>query len=75
MIFPKFPSATNIIIKTNYVLGQKYAMMEMKTVLSNLLRRFHFSSLEVPTQPLMIPSTVIVLKPKDGINLIIKKRA
>ncbi len=46
----------------------------MKTVIAHLLRRFHFSSREHPTEPLMMPARLVVLKPTNEVKVIIKKR-
>ena len=54
-------------------LGQKYAMLEMKIVLANLLRIFRFSVLD-QSQPMIQPSFEVVLKSKQGIRLIVSKR-
>lgn len=56
-------------------LGFKFAMIELKVVLSHLLRRFHFSTSEDPSMPLMEPSLgAIVITPKNGLKLTVKKR-
>lgn len=58
-----------------YFLGSKYAMVQMKTVLSHLLRNFRFESLEDPSQPLRKPqSSLIVIRPRKEVNLIVKQR-
>lgn len=49
-------------------------MMEIKAVMAILLRKFRFSSSEDPNEPLMTPSSIFVLKPKNGIKLTITKR-
>ena len=48
-------------------------MLEIKIVLANLLRRFRFSVSD-PSKPMLIPSSEVVLKPKDGVSLILSKR-
>lgn len=48
-------------------------MLEIKVVLANLLRRFRFSVAD-PTQPMLVPSSEVVLKPKHGVPLIVSKR-
>lgn len=53
--------------------GQKYAMFELKVVLSWVLRNFEFS-LADPNAPAIKASSEIVLKPKDGIHLVVKPR-
>ncbi|KAI9563273.1 hypothetical protein GHT06_010731 [Daphnia sinensis] len=53
-------------------LGQKYAMMELKVVFANLLRRVQFSV----SDPAMSDAAEIgmTLKPKYGVRLIVSKR-
>ena len=48
-------------------------MLEMKVVLANLLRRFQFS-LADPSQPMLVPSSEVTLRPKNGVNLIVDPR-
>lgn len=62
-----------IITQIFFLIGQKYAMMEIKAVMAILLRKFRFSSSEDPNEPLMTPSSIFVLKPKNGIKLTITK--
>ncbi|XP_013100711.1 probable cytochrome P450 4s3 [Stomoxys calcitrans] len=52
-------------------IGQKYAMLEMKCVLSSLLRKFEFLPVK-GFQPQPVPE--IVLKSKNGIKIRIKQR-
>lgn len=54
-------------------IGQKYGLLEIKVVLVNLLRRFRFSVKDAST-PMLIPSSEVVLKPKNGVPLILSKR-
>ncbi|XP_032789240.2 cytochrome P450 4c3 [Daphnia magna] len=54
-------------------IGQKYGILETKIVLANLMRRFRFSVAD-SSQPMIIPSSEIVLKPKHGVPLIVSKR-
>ncbi|XP_046637353.1 cytochrome P450 4V2-like [Daphnia pulicaria] len=55
-------------------IAPKYAMMEMKVALANILRRLKFS-LSDPLGPLQTPAIHVMLKPKDGkFNLIVSKR-
>jgi hypothetical protein len=54
--------------------GQKYAMLELKVVFANLLRRVQFS-ISDPAKPLSdAPDLGFVLKPKHGIRLMLSKR-
>ena len=53
--------------------GQKFAMLELKVVLANLLRRFKFS-LRDPTEPKIECLMEITIKPKTNVNLIVLKR-
>jgi len=55
-------------------IGQKYAMLEIKVVLSTLLRRFQFSVADA-SQPMMVPTSEVVLKPRSGVNLIVANRS
>ena len=58
-------------------IGQKYALLEIKIVMANLLRRFQFSvTADDAKLPLVVPSIEVVLKPsnKDGVHLIVSKR-
>jgi len=48
-------------------------MLEVKVVLANILRRFRFT-LADPNEPMPIPSSEVVLKPKKGVHLIVKSR-
>ena len=54
-------------------IGQKYGMLEVKVVLANLLRHFRFSVNE-STPELQTPSSEIVLKPPNGMNLVVSLR-
>ena len=54
-----------------HVKGQKYAILELKVVLSHLLRKFEFSIQEGQR---INASSEIVLKPVDGIHLIVTSR-
>ncbi|KAK4025887.1 hypothetical protein OUZ56_014926 [Daphnia magna] len=54
-------------------IGQKYALFELKVVLSWVLRKFEFSLVD-PTSPPVSASSEIVLKPLDGIHLSVKSR-
>ncbi len=51
-------------------------MLQMKTMLSYLLRNFYFSSLEERCQPMKVPEdSLIVIRPRKEFNLIVTKRA
>ncbi|XP_046448962.1 cytochrome P450 4c3-like isoform X2 [Daphnia pulex] len=55
-------------------IGQKYAMLELKVVFANLLRKVKFSVPD-PTKPLSdAPDLGFVLKPKHGVRLNLSKR-
>ncbi len=57
-----------------FLSGQKYAMLELKVVFANLLRKVKFSVPD-PTKPLSdAPDLGFVLKPKHGLRLIVSKR-
>ena len=51
--------------------GQKYALLELKVVLSHLLRKFKFS---IGDGVRVDASSEIVLKPVDGIYLSVTRR-
>ncbi|XP_023210866.1 cytochrome P450 4C1-like isoform X1 [Centruroides sculpturatus] len=53
-------------------IGQRFAMMEMKTVLSNVLRHFRVKSLDHRDK--IFESGDVILRPKFGIRMTIKKR-
>jgi len=54
--------------------GHKYAMLELKVSLANLLRRLRFSVSD-PSAPLETPSMQLTAKPKSGqCKLIVSKR-
>jgi len=53
-------------------IGQKFAMMEEKILLSTVLRKFNLQTkMKIADIPLVAE---VVLKPKNGINLIVTKR-
>nr|QST15028.1 CYP4BY4 protein [Diaphanosoma celebensis] len=54
-------------------IGQKYAMMEIKVVLSTVMRHFRFSSAD-PSSELLIPSSEVVLKPAETVPVIVQRR-
>jgi cytochrome P450 family 4 len=53
--------------------GQKYGILEIKIVLANLMRQFRFAVADA-SQPMLTPSSEVVLKPKHGVPLIVSKR-
>ncbi|XP_023240258.1 cytochrome P450 4C1-like, partial [Centruroides sculpturatus] len=53
-------------------IGQKFAMMEMKTVLANVIRNFRVYSLDPRDK--MLESLDVTLRPKYGIRMYIKRR-
>ncbi|XP_057367005.1 cytochrome P450 4C1-like [Daphnia carinata] len=53
-------------------IGQKYAMLELKVVLANLLRRIEFSVSDPAISD--APDLGFVLKPKHGVRLVISRR-
>ncbi|XP_023240252.1 cytochrome P450 4V2-like [Centruroides sculpturatus] len=53
-------------------IGQKFATMEMKTVLANVIRNFRVYSLDPRDK--MFESLDVVLRPKYGIRMYIKRR-
>lgn len=52
--------------------GQKFAMLELKVILANLIRQFHFCV--DPSAPEVIPLQETTLNPKTPVNLIVSKR-
>ena len=52
-------------------IGQKYAMMEMKTIISKILSQFEVE-LEPGYEPILIAE--LTLKPKNGMMLKFRKR-
>ena len=64
------------VIPRNYyriLVGQKFAMLEEKVLLSCLLRRFEFAYSSA-REPVKVCSD-LVLKPKDGMPLIVRPRS
>lgn len=54
------------------VLGQKFAMLEMKAVISGVVRKFVLEAIDTPETITLMQE--IMLRPKDGIRLRIKNR-
>jgi len=52
--------------------GQKYAVMEEKVVLSTVLRHFHLESLEKREDLVLIGE--LVLRPRDGVQVRLKRK-
>lgn len=52
-------------------IGQKFAMLEMKTTLATLLRHFKFKKTEMAGP---IPVAEVVIKSNNGLHVIIEKR-
>ncbi|KAK4025942.1 hypothetical protein OUZ56_014974 [Daphnia magna] len=55
-------------------IGQKYAMYELRVVIANFLRWFRFSVSD-PSAPLEVPTIAIMLKPKNGVRVIVSRRS
>jgi len=55
------------------MLGQRFAFLELKVILSSLLRRFHFTY-DMEKHGPSIPSPELILKPKHGMPLKITQR-
>nr|QST15029.1 CYP4BY5 protein [Diaphanosoma celebensis] len=55
-------------------IGQKYGMIEIKVVLSTLLRHFRFSCPDADDGKLQIPQAHIVLKPARPVDVIVHLR-
>ena len=54
-------------------IGQKYGNLEVKVVLTTLLRRYHFA-IDEPGLELQVPSSEVVLKPIDGVPVVAHRR-
>lgn len=54
------------------ILGQKFAMLEMKAVISGIVRKFVLEAIDTPETITLMQE--IMLRPKDGIRLRIKNR-
>ena len=55
-------------------IGQKYGMLEIKVVLSTLMRHFRFTCPQPADQKLQIPQAHIVLKPSQPVDVIVHQR-
>jgi hypothetical protein len=55
-----------------FLSGQRFALLELKIILSSLIRRFKFEFSS--DAELLIPSHQITLKSLTGINLIVSRR-
>lgn len=55
-----------------YLLGQKFAMLEMKSTLSKVLRNFELLP-ATPNEPLQLASET-VLKSANGVKIALKNR-
>ena len=53
-------------------IGQKFALMEEKTVLSKLVRRFSVESIDPVAE--VKPIVEIITRPKDGVRVKLSKR-
>ena len=53
-------------------IGQKYGMLEIKVVLSTLMRHFRFTAPD--DSALLTPSSEVVLKPADTVPVIVHRR-
>jgi cytochrome P450 len=60
------------IIKKNTFLGQRFAMMEEKVILANILRKFEIKSLKSLDE--LQPLVEMILKPSTGIPIKLKIR-
>ena len=57
----------NCFFLVNMLIGQKYAMMSQKVILSTLFRHFQVESLEKREDLVLLGE--LVLRPRDGINV------
>jgi len=53
-------------------IGQRFAMIEQKTILSTLIRRYRFELSSMSPRP--IPSFQGILKPMNGVHIVFSKR-
>lgn len=60
------------LIYLNFCIGLKFAMLEIKIVLADLLRRFQFSVRD-PSVPIKA-ALELLLTSKDGVHLLVSKR-
>lgn len=61
-----------ILLLNNIFLGQKFALMEEKTVLSTIIRKYKIKSAEKPENIKYYPE--LVLKSQTGIKMTMKPR-
>lgn len=55
-----------------HIAGQRFAMLEIKTVISGLLRKFKLKAVDnVATKPIL---QEIVIRPKDGVKVKLVRR-
>ena len=67
-----FPFLIFILITKNFFSGQRFAMMELKIVLAQILRKFQIKSLDAPENiKIMID---LIMRPKDGLRIAFKRR-
>ena len=60
----------NFLLKNqdlNFISGQKFAMMEEKVVMANLLRNFRIESVDKREDIVMM--TEVILRPRDGLRV------
>lgn len=50
-----------------YIAGQKFALMEMKIVISAILKKFQLVAIDAPVEKVI--EQEIVLRPKNGIRI------
>lgn len=53
-------------------IGQKFAMLEEKAVISSIMRRFKVKSMEKMHEVKLVGS--LVLRPENGVNIVLEKR-
>lgn len=62
---------SNLFLGPRNCIGQKFAMLEMKSTVSKVLRNF-----ELSVTPGYVPIEIaeLILRPENGISLILKER-